>query len=195
MVKGRAGWLQLAIAGFGRLSNGKMADQMAQHLRQGIFTNLISTAPTGLWSISNFRLHTNPAWRGSLLPLACEAGPCVPSGKPQGQVLRLLRSRAGASSLATGFGVSGLTSSRASSLSHRCRYIPESSSHHNSLWEPSLLAIAVDQLAPILNGPTLSRASPLPHGSASFMDLSSTTNSCRNELARDSTRTSNEGVD
>ena len=40
-------------------------------------------------------------WRGSLLPLGCEAAPCIRSDIPRWQDLRLLRSRAGASSLAT----------------------------------------------------------------------------------------------
>ncbi|MGF6318263.1 hypothetical protein ABIA60_004541 [Pseudomonas frederiksbergensis] len=40
-------------------------------------------------------------WRGSLLPLGCEAAPCTRSDTPYWQDLRLLRSRAGASSLAT----------------------------------------------------------------------------------------------
>src|SRR5689334_1106542 len=40
-------------------------------------------------------------WRGSLLPLGCEAAPGILSGTPRRQDLRLLRSRTGASPLAT----------------------------------------------------------------------------------------------
>jgi hypothetical protein len=41
-------------------------------------------------------------WRGGLPPLGGEATPCALSNEPRPQVLRLLRSRTGASPLATG---------------------------------------------------------------------------------------------
>ncbi|MGF6328965.1 hypothetical protein ABH909_001843 [Pseudomonas sp. BS3782 TE3695] len=61
----------------------------------------------GMQKVIAIQLETELSWRGSLLPLGSEAAPCLwhrgLSDQYRSPVLRLLRSRTGASSLATRF--------------------------------------------------------------------------------------------